>query len=49
MRMGLTSNEAAAAFGISVDSFQKARYRLRKKMHINSMDELQEFANKPLT
>lgn len=45
MRMGLTSHEAAAALGISVDSFQKARYRLRKKMRIASMDELQDFVN----
>lgn len=49
MRMGLTSQEAAMALGISVDSLKKARYRLRKKMNMESMDELQNFVKMQVT
>lgn len=45
MRMKLTSQEIAATLGISAESLTKARYRLRKKMSINSMEELTDIAN----
>ena len=43
MRMDMTSQEAASALGISIDSYQKARYRLRKKLKIDTTDALAEF------
>lgn len=43
MRMDMTSQEAASALGISIDSYQKARYRLRKKLQINTTDALVDF------
>lgn len=45
MRMKLTSQEIAATLGISAESLTKARYRLRKKMSISSMEELTNIAN----
>lgn len=45
MRMKLTSQEIAATLGISAESLTKARYRLRKKMSISSMEELTDIAN----
>lgn len=40
MRMNITVLEMASALGISPDSLHKARYRLRKKLKIESMEEL---------
>lgn len=45
MRMSLTSREMASALGISVDSLQKARYRLRKKLQVNSMADLADLVS----
>lgn len=39
MHMGLSSKEIATALGISIDSLNKARYRLRKKMGMISPEE----------
>ena len=46
MRMGMSTQETASALGISADSCRKALYRLRKKLGINSMEELMELAKK---
>lgn len=43
--MKLTSQDIASALGISAKSLIKARYRLRKKMSINSMEELADMVN----
>lgn len=40
MRMKIPTKETATALGISTESLQKARYRLRKKMDIESVEEL---------
>lgn len=45
MRMNMSPKEMATALGISSESLQKARYRLRKKMNIESMDELANMVN----
>lgn len=45
MRMNMSSKEIATALGISSESLQKARYRMRKKMNIESMDELANMVN----
>lgn len=41
--MDMTSREAALALGISVESYYKACYRLRKKMQIDAVDGLVDF------
>ena len=41
--MDMTSREAASALGISVESYYKACYRLRKKMQIDAVDGLVDF------
>lgn len=46
MRMGMTTNETASALGISADSCRKAQYRLRKKLNIDSMEQLILIARK---
>lgn len=43
IRMDMTSREAASALGISVESYYKACYRLRKKMQIDAVDGLVNF------
>lgn len=43
IRMDMTSREAASALGISVESYYKACYRLRKKMQIDAVDGLVDF------
>ena len=45
MRMGMNPQEIASVLGISVDSFQKARYRLRKKLSIDTMAALDDFVS----
>lgn len=42
-RLGLSVQETAVVLGISVDSLQKAVFRIRKKMSVGSMDSLVEF------
>lgn len=43
MRMDMTSREVASALGISVESYQKACYRLRKKLQISTASGLVDF------
>lgn len=43
LKMNLTSKEVANILNISPDGIKKARYRLRKKLHISTEDSLQEF------
>ncbi len=45
MRMKIPVKETATALGISTESLQKARYRLRKKMNIESVEELFNLVN----
>lgn len=40
LRLNLSSKEIASLFNISPDSVNKARYRLRKKMDLNSNEDL---------
>jgi DNA-binding NarL/FixJ family response regulator len=42
LKMNLNSKEVASILGISDDGIRKARYRLRKKMHLEET-ELQSF------
>ena len=46
MRMGMNMNETASALGISADSCRKAYYRLRKKLSIDTTEELIELAKR---
>lgn len=43
MRMDMKPQEIASVLGISVDSLHKAKYRLRKKLSVDSMAALTEF------
>lgn len=43
MRLNLSSKEIAQSLNITVDSVNKARYRLRKKMGLTSNDDLYSF------
>ncbi|MBQ8656605.1 MAG: hypothetical protein IJ527_06110 [Prevotella sp.] len=43
LRMGLSSKEMASLLNTSVRSIETARYRLRKKLQMESGDNLQEF------
>ena len=45
MRMKIPVKETATALGISTESLQKARYRLRKKINIESVEELFNLVN----
>ncbi len=43
MKMNLTSKEIANILNISNDGIKKARYRLRKKLDLETKDSLEEF------
>jgi len=43
MKMKLSTKEIASILNISADSVNKARYRLRKKLNMNSDDRLEDF------
>ena len=43
MKMKLTTKEIASILNISADSVNKARYRLRKKLNMNTDDRLEAF------
>ena len=46
LRMGLSSKEIASLLNVSVRSIETARYRLRKKLGMDSGDNLLEFIQK---
>ena len=41
MRMNMTSKDIASTLGVSDEGIKKARYRLRKKMNLDSSDDIQ--------
>lgn len=43
LKLNLSTREMASMLGISVDSVNKARYRLRKKLDLHPEQDLQEF------
>ena len=45
VKLNLNIKEAAAVLNISPESLRKARYRLRKKLHLKYGDNLSEFLN----
>lgn len=48
LKLNLSNPEVASILGISDESVRKSKYRLRKKLDINSNSELQTFINKIL-
>ncbi len=42
-RMGLSTKEAASLLHVSVDAVKKARYRLRKKLQLDTNDSLEKY------
>ncbi len=43
LKMNLTSKEIANILSISSEGIKKARYRLRKKLHLSTQDSLEDF------
>ena len=43
LRLNMTMKEAAKILGISVDSVKTSRYRLRKKLNLETDDNLNDF------
>ncbi|MEM9929945.1 MAG: helix-turn-helix transcriptional regulator, partial [Bacteroidota bacterium] len=43
IRLNLATKEISSVLGISPDSVKTARYRLRKKLHLNTQDNLLDF------